>query len=315
MQVTDDMAVDAECVVCGSGVGDVEHRVDEAMFRTGESFIYRECSRCGSLRISKVPDDLASYYDKDRYYSFSTQNRIVGKHWLRYPPVRLALRLNTAIYIRTGLGRGVPWARHAGIGVNDRLLDLGCGSGEQLLNLWKYGYRHLIGADPFLSEDRELVPEVPLLKRYHHDLEGEFDWITMHHSFEHVPDPRGVLRSIYSRLAPDGRALIRMPIMGSNAWRTYGTDWVQIDAPRHLGLYTLDAMRKMASSEGFTVERVIFDSTDFQFWGSELVAAGRPHIDGPVGFSAKQIEGWSDAAQRLNLNDDGDQAGFVLRRV
>ena len=309
-----DTVIEAGCVICGPGPS-TEHKVEEAMFRTGESFTYRECIRCGSLQISKVPEDLGKYYDQDRYYSFSASNSLISRSWLRYPPVRHLLRLNTAVYLGTGKGRGVPWAKRVGIGVNERLLDLGCGSGEQLLRLWLYGYRHLVGADPFLSEDSELVPGVPLLKRYHNDLEGEFDWITMNHSFEHVPDPRAVLRSTHRCLAVGGRALIRMPIMGTNAWRKYGSNWVQIDAPRHLVVYTLEAIQKIALSEGFEIEQVFFDSTAFQFWGSELVAAGKPYRDGPADFSAKQVARWEKAAQQLNRDSVGDQAGVVLRKA
>ena len=67
---------------------------------------------------------------------------------------------------------------------------------------------------------------------------------------------------------------------------------MQLDAPRHLVLYSLAGLRRLAEAEGFGVELVAFDSTGFQFWGSELVRDGIPHHRGPVGFDRSQLAAW-----------------------
>ena len=93
----------------------------------------------------------------------------------------------------------------------------------------------------------------------------------------------------------------------------YGADWVQLDAPRHLVLYSLAGLRRLAEAEGFDVELVVFDSTGFQVWGSELVRRGIPHNRGPVGFDRSQLAAWDNKADQLNRALDGDQAVIVLR--
>ncbi len=125
------------------------------------------------------------------------------------------------------------------------VLDLGCGAGVILLWMHMAGYPMLTGADPFLPEERELAPGVRLMARGHDQLNGRFDWIMMHHSFEHVPDPGATLSSAARLLAPGGRVLIRMPITGTAAWRAYGVNWAQLDAPRHLTLLTLPAIHML----------------------------------------------------------------------
>lgn len=300
------------CTVCGPGTERTECTVDEGMFRTGESFTYFECGRCGSLQIASVPEDLGKYYDTDEYYSFKDHSKGMDRGWLRLWPARAALRANTVLYLRTGRGRGVPWTRAAGLRVDDRILDFGCGAGDNLLKMHLYGFTHLEGADPFLPEDVDVAPGVHLRKKTHIDLEGQHDWVVMHHSFEHLPDPHEMLRSARRVLAPNGRILIRMPIMGRAAWRQYGVNWAQIDPPRHLVLYTPEGIKALAEAEGFRVVKMFYDSTAFQFWGSECVAAGKPHSAGVGAFTEAQIAGWTAEARRLNTAHDGDQAGIVL---
>ena len=117
------------CIACGSDQIRARHIVPEAMYRTGESFTYRECDVCSTLQIEKVPADLGNYYNLDSYYSFAAPDHKLQRRWLRMPPMRLAMRLNTELYLRTGFGKGLPWARMAGICPDDRILDIGCGGG------------------------------------------------------------------------------------------------------------------------------------------------------------------------------------------
>src|ERR1035438_6379952 len=63
------MELGDDCVACGSDRTRGRHDVPETMFRTGDSFTYRECDVCGSLQIDTVPPELAVHYDSDRYYS------------------------------------------------------------------------------------------------------------------------------------------------------------------------------------------------------------------------------------------------------
>jgi SAM-dependent methyltransferase len=303
------------CVACGSGRAGDRHIVPEAMDRTGESFAYRECGACSTLQIETVPADLGDYYKQDSYYSFAGPPPKFRRGWLRVPPVRLALRLNTELYLRTGLGKGMPWVKAAGLRPDDRILDIGCGGGTLLFMLHVFGYRHLRGADPFLDATRELLPGVSLLKATHQELDGRFEWVMLHHTFEHVADPRALLASVRRVLASDGRVLIRIPVAGTWAWRHYKTDWVSLDAPRHMVLYTIDGFRRIIEDCGFQLERVFYDSQNFQFWGSELVRTGEKHgkADPARHFTAAQLTEWSAESERLNQALDGDQACFILK--
>ena len=300
------------CTVCGPDSPHTDHKVAETMFRTGDAFTYRECRDCGTVQIAAVPDDLARHYGSD-YYSFQMPGGRLSHPALRNRLGRTAVRANTELYLRTGKGWGIDWSRTAGMRPSESILDLGCGGGEHVKHLHNFGFRHLVGADPFLDADREVALGVPLYRRRHYEVDGQFDWVMLHHTFEHIPDPRATLASVARVLAPGGRVLLRLPLAGGWAWRMYGADWVQLDAPRHLVLYSLPGLRRLAEAEGFDVELVVFDSTGFQVWGSELVRHGIPHNRGPVGFDRSQLAAWDNKADQLNRALDGDQAVIVLR--
>ena len=102
--------------------------------------------------------------------------------------------------------------------------------------------------------------------------------------------------------------ICRIPVATAWAWREYGEHWVALDAPRHLFLHTEDSMRRLAVASGFRIERVVYDSTSFQFWGSEQYRLGIPlmdprshHVDPKRSpFGKAQIAEWERRAEELN---------------
>jgi hypothetical protein len=142
-----------------------------------------------------------------------------------------------------------------------------------------------------------------------------------HHSFEHVLSPLETLLSVRRLLRPQGRCLIRMPTVSSWAWRHYRELWCQIDAPRHIHLHSTESLRILADRARLQLERVIYDSTAFQFWVSERYARGKPlcPLDrssaGPVECVPSELRRYRKQARRLNAMRDGDQAAFYLTAI
>jgi SAM-dependent methyltransferase len=192
-----------------------------------------------------------------------------------------------------------------------------------LLELRGQGFRNLTGADAFIPDTIRYPNGVTIHKRQLEDLDGTFDFIMLHHSFEHMSRPLEVLERIYQLLARGGTVLLRIPLVDSLAWHTYGTDWVQLDAPRHLFLHTKASIAVLASRSGFTITAIRYDASAFQFWGSEQYArdiplrSPRSYAERPAAsiFSAAQIADFDRRARELNEAGDGDQAGFYLRRA
>lgn len=321
------------CRICQNTENNRTHGAREMMFGTREEFNYVECGSCGTLQIAEVPD-LARYYPEN-YFSFDEGTEIdLATDWKR----RLASRF-AGDYFLTGknlLGKFIvskkPWLRDhypdslaygpLGLDFGSRILDFGCGAGRLLQTLHYFGFRDLTGADAFIEKDISYKTGVKIYKRSLEEIEPYFDLVMMHHAFEHLPAPLDALRQVHRLLEPGKFCLLRIPVVNF-AWEKYGVDWVQMDPPRHLFLYTERAVKRLAEQAGFEVTEVIYDSGAFQFWGSEQYLRDIPLTDprsyngGDISksiFTPAQIDDWAKEAEDLNRQGRGDQAAFYLRK-
>ena len=129
------------------------------------------------------------------------------------------------------------------------------------------------------------------------------------------------MRHVFRLLRDKGFVLVRMPLVSSYAWRRYRENWVQLDAPRHLILHSTDSFKRLAEASGFVVADIVYDSTEFQFIGSEQYennialnserALRKNNIDQSI-FKEADLRKFMEKARILNSNKDGDQACFLL---
>jgi len=320
------------CGICQNDEGNKTHIAREMMLGFRKEFEYLECENCGTVQIKDIPD-LSLYYPKD-YYSFNSPECPLANNLKSKLAARLARRY--FLQKKNLLGKYIAETRswtteyfpqclnHQKLNLNVRssILDFGCGNGT-LLNILNYfGFRNLTGVDAFIEKDIFYKNGVRVFKRDLKDIKQTFDLAMLNHSFEHLPNPQEILREIHRLLKPDNYALIRMPVV-AYAWKKYGVNWVQLDPPRHLFLYTEKTFCPMAEKEGFEVEDVVYDSTEFQFLGSEQYLQDIPLTDerspfvNPQStlFSEEQIKEWKNHAIELNAKKEGDQACYYLKKV
>ena len=109
--------------------------------------------------------------------------------------------------------------------------------------------------------------------------------------------------------------MIRVPLCSSWAWEHYRENWVQLDPPRHICLHSLKSMELLGNQSGFTLDSVHFDSTEFQFTGSEKYLKNIPLIEKEDDelFSAQELNEYKRKAEKLNRDGKGDQACFIFK--
>jgi SAM-dependent methyltransferase len=167
-----------------------------------------------------------------------------------------------------------------------RLLDVGCGRGTFLTEMRRAGW-NVQGIEPDASaaavgqasgvsvinaplEDAPLSPE-------------SFDAVTLNHVIEHLYDPVAALRILYGHLRPGGVMWIATPNLESRGHGRYGRDWIGLDPPRHLVLFTRSALSRAVESAGFESLRFVRDySAERVFPCSATVAAGEDPRDDRV---------------------------------
>jgi 2-polyprenyl-3-methyl-5-hydroxy-6-metoxy-1,4-benzoquinol methylase len=324
------------CRVCGAGVAEArQHQVREMFFGTREWFSYLECPACGSLQIEQIPSDLARFYPSNYYAQTAPVNytetlpqraRYFFRGQLTLKQLgrpSLAGRLIGSFYsAKNALPKWLD-SRHVDVTLDSRILDVGCGNGVMLSSLRRFGFRRLEGIEPFIKA----AIDCGAFKIHRTSLAefkgGGYDFIMLHHVLEHLPDPAASLAQLARMLAPDGRLMVRIPVAGCAAWRQYGTDWVQLDAPRHLVLFTPKALEQLARRCGLELCGTYYDSSAFQFWASEQYRRDIPledprsvGHDRPLGsFTRQEMDEFIRKSEAANQNQTGDQAVFYFRKT
>lgn len=245
------------CKICQSSASKV-YSFEEKMFRFEGSFDYFECSSCGCLQIDEMPDDIARYYPP-YYYSYTQ----TSPQLKRLPFLK---RLFAGVRIKKKYKKGVPllrYLREINTSVNDRILDVGCGKGLLICELFNQGFENAEGVDIFLPEQVDHGFGVKVHKKDVSELpHATYDLVMMNHVLEHMPEQQKALRDVYGVLKSKGCLMIRIPVLGE-AWDLYQGNWVQLDAPRHLFLHTVKSLELLALQTGFEVRKTLFDSSSF----------------------------------------------------
>ena len=321
-----------QCRVCGNRNGNQNYIAKEMMFGSQSRFTYFQCSVCGCIQIAKTPTDIAKYYPLN-YYSFSKTptKSTVSRLKSLIEQILRQKRLSYAIFRRGVFGKLCfilfPGYADSSLSIlnmkeDSRILDVGCGSGVLLYTLMEIGFKNLLGIDLFIEKDVSYPNGLRIEKKPLEELTGDWDLIMFNHSLEHMPNQQIALELVSSLLSPSGVCVINMPTVSSYAWRTYGTNWVQLDAPRHTLLHSITSLRMLAEKTHLQLRSVFYNSTAFQFWGSKRYIRGLPlnstghHTENPIlgVFSILQTLRFSKKVRYFNLTGQGDQAAFYLRK-
>jgi len=299
------------CKICNNDNNNRIYSLREMMFGTRHLFDYLECSRCGTIQLLNPPDDLNAYYPDD-YYAYTTLNRS-GK--LRNILKRIRWKLYGYFDIKPFRPLYGDWLKRANVKLEDKIADIGCGNGQILYEMCASGFKNLVGIDPLIEESEYINPSLALLKKNIYEIEDTFDFIMMHHSFEHMDKPQKVLQKINELLKPGKQLLIRIPISDGEAWETYGVNWVQLDPPRHIFVHSIKSIQLLAAQTGFEITQIIHDSTAFQFWASEAIRNDIPTTKAQATLTKNELNQYNKQAQQLNREGKGDQACFYLRKI
>ncbi|SEB14250.1 class I SAM-dependent methyltransferase [Pedobacter hartonius] len=307
-----------DCEVCKARLSNT-FAAREMMLGFRDEFEYGICSNCGTIQILSEPESIAAYYPP-YYYSFIQE---VPK--LKPLPLmkRLVKDSRMKKMYKASENDLLKWLRPLGILPSNKILDIGCGTGRYICELFNFGFQNVHGADKFISGEIDYGYGVKVFQRDLSELQKEnYDLLMMHHVFEHMAEPLDELKKSHALLKKNGHLIVRIPVVGK-AWQKYNENWIQLDAPRHFFIHTGESIAILAKQAGFTITNVVHDSNAFQFWGSELYKRNIALVDQETKqyrspsdfFSEKVLAEYEDEAQRLNESKQGDQAVFYLKKI
>jgi 2-polyprenyl-3-methyl-5-hydroxy-6-metoxy-1,4-benzoquinol methylase len=247
----------------------------DRLFGVAGSWTLVECSNhsCGLLWLNPMPvaEDI-----HEAYRNYYTHHTASSDSWLRriYRAVRAAY-LKRRFGYQTGM-RTLLWHRALAAMVwwvpdlrvrfdssvmwlpakaGGRLLEVGCGRGDMLEILANLGWdAEGVDFDPRAAESARArglrVRHGTLASCQYED--ATFDAVIMSHVIEHLHDPLDVVKECYRILKPGGRLVLLTPNTGSLGHRIYGRSWLHLDPPRHLYLFNLTILPKLADGLGFS---------------------------------------------------------------
>lgn len=313
------------CKVCNNVTGNRLYDIKEMQLGLREHFTYMECNDCGCMQILEIPADLGKYYPNEGYYSFNMELKVRKKPDLlrRIKSSYLLYGKNPLLGKLLSIGYKEPdyfsWVKTPRLQYNDAILDVGTGNGSLLLNLYKIGFTNLTGIDPFIEKEHH-YGAVNILRKDIYEMEGQYDYIMLHHAFEHMDEPLEVLLQLNKLLKKDKYLLIRTPVMNMYSWKKYGVNWMDLDAPRHIIIHSLKSMEILAAKAGFEIRKTVFDGNYMSLIGSDQYAndIALPDANSYMkdktasAYTEKDIENFKAINQTNNEQQQADQAAFYL---
>ncbi len=142
-----------------------------------------------------------------------------------------------------------------------RILDVGCGTGANLVRLSDFGDAEGVDISPdalkFCRERGLNNVKLGAAETLPYK-DGEFDLVTALDVVEHMDDDVAGLKEMHRVLRPGGRVLLFVP--------TFMFLWgVQDEVSHHRRRYRMDELRQAVTAAGFEVERTTYANITF-FW-------------------------------------------------
>lgn len=242
-------------------------------FLTQEEFELFQCDHCGLVFTvpRPTPEVIGNYYKSDEYYSHQQNSKgFIPKIYERVKSINLRGKVAMATSDM----------------VKGRLLDIGCGVGDFLLQIKKLGWE-VMGIEP--SEQAANIAQsrlgfTPLIPTDYEKLPDQsFDVITMWHVLEHVDDLKSQTKELKRLLRPGGRLVIALPNYQSFDCQYYNDKWAAWDVPRHLNHFTQDCLQGILNANDFKyldTQRLIWDAYYISFLSEKYLGHSFPLIRG-----------------------------------
>ncbi len=221
-----------------------------------QKFIYSTCDSCGVLYMSHRPleEDVAYFYRGD-YHPYQQGQLKDRPHRTRLSKVKCWVKQKfSAFNPNANISRQYRKSYHtSGNGLS--FLDFGCGAGKQLDHLAKFNWK-TVGVDfsPIAVDN--------VLKKGHHGYlvnqffndqsKRDFDLVRMNHVVEHLYHPKEVLAGISEKMRPGATLHIAVPNPAGISAKLFRCNWHGLDCPRHVILYSPEAMTKLLQDSGFS---------------------------------------------------------------
>lgn len=251
------------CPLCGAERFDLYCEApDRFQPQTGLLYKIQRCRQCGMIHLNPRPpeEESGQFYEHADYLPFTS---LVSSPSLTARVYEFFRRLNLRWkrrVIHDFWQRTKNQEREANQNLPVapcHLLDVGCGTGEFLVEMKSAGWQvEGLERDERAANWAHEQHGIAVSAGHVEQLAGstqQYDLITMWHVLEHLYDPGQALQILTRRLRDDGWLLIAVPNIAGLEARLYKSNWVALDAPRHVNHFSLETLSRLGSKHGLTL--------------------------------------------------------------
>lgn len=312
------------CSICHNDANNQVFAAKEMLQGTRELFYYLECSQCYCVQLIDPPKDMRNYYNNVSYGSFEEKSLSPIKRLIRRIRNSYAIRGNGGILGRFLFSYFPIPVDFCVVGqyakIESSILDVGCGRGNYVSDLYEIGYKRAEGIDPFISEDFQHVSGARIRKLYVEDVTEEYDVVLSHHSLEHVHDPLSTLKGIKKCMKDDGVFILTVPV-ADELYRMFADNCYLIQAPQHFFLFSLRSIEHLAEMAGFKIEKTIreietnYDWYKISYLWSQNKTLSEVEWKVDENIPLKKLLTFQSIISNGKLNQRGDNVIFVMKKV
>ena len=224
---------------------------------------YKICTKCKSLNLQLPKQDVYSLF-----YSYSREEKIDEKYLSKNSHYFKFAKFLDENYLK----KNKPF----------KILDVGCGSGEILLNMPENQYLSLVGIEP---NDQNILNKkynstINIVKElYEPDIfqSNWFDLIFSYHSIEHFHDVKPFFEGAKKHLKSNGKMILSTPESNLSIKRAdnqkdrfFSSQNSILFCIDHKIIFSKEYLLDLAKSYGFALEKILSnESNAISSWGEK----------------------------------------------